>query len=67
MKKNELHDLIKSGKKAVMAKVAELKLAIIDSKLKGVRGEVKNTSERKNMKRTIARLMTAVVTMKEAK
>jgi ribosomal protein L29 len=67
MKKNELRDLLKSGKKAAMAKVAELKLAIVDSKLKSSRGEEKNTAARKNMKRTIARLLTHVSLMKEAK
>lgn len=67
MKKNEIRDLLKSGQKAVTKKIAELKLAIVDSKLKSSRGEIRNVRERKNMKRTIAKLMTQVGQLKEAK
>ena len=67
MKKNELKALLKSGEKAVMTKIRELKLAVIESKLKSGSSQSKNTSERKNMKRTIARLMTQIATLKEAK
>ena len=67
MKKNELRDLMKTGKKGVSAKIAELKLAIVDLKLKSSRGEVKNIRDSKNMKRTIARLMTYLPTIKETK
>lgn len=67
MKKNELRELLKTGKKSVMAKIAQLKLSVIDLKLKSTRGEVKNLRERKNLKRTIARLMTHSATLKETK
>lgn len=67
MKKNELRDLMKTGKKGILAKIAELKLAIVELKLKSSRGEVKNIRDSKNMKRTIARLMTYLPTIKETK
>lgn len=67
MKKNDLQDLVKSGKAGMMTKVKELKLTIIDLKLKSARGEAKNLRERKNMKRTIAQLMTHVALIKETK
>ena len=67
MKKNELRDLLKLGRKAVLGKVAELKASALDIKLKSARGEEKNLRARKNLRRDIARLMTFLPMLKEAK
>lgn len=67
LKKNELRDLLKLGRKAVLGKIAELKASSLDLKLKTARGEEKNLRARKNLRRTIAQLMTNLPLLKEVK
>lgn len=67
MKKNELRDLLKLGRPAILGKIAELKTATLELKLKSTRGEEKNLRARKNIRRTIARLMTSLSLLKEGK
>lgn len=59
MKKTQINDIIKGGVKTIAKEVSSLKASILEAKLKGARGEVKNTRLGKIARRTIARLLTA--------
>jgi len=64
MKKNQVKEIIVQGAGAINAKVAELEKAQTEHLLKVSRGEIKNPRATKVMRRTIARLKTALSVLK---
>jgi ribosomal protein L29 len=64
MKKNQIKEIIEQGQGTISAKIAELQKAHTEHQLKVTRGEVKNLRATKVMRRTIARLKTALSVLK---
>lgn len=58
LNKKDLLELAGSGKKAITAKLDELRLELASTALKASRGEVKNTRAVKTIRRSIAQLKT---------
>ena len=60
MKKQALQEIIKKGESSVMAQVQAFKLELQKIKLETSRGELKNTRASRNIRRSIAQLLTSL-------
>ncbi|MBP9702774.1 50S ribosomal protein L29 [Candidatus Woesebacteria bacterium] len=60
MKKQSLQEIIKKGESSVMAQVQAFKLELQKIKLEASRGELKNTRASRNIRRSIAQLLTSL-------
>lgn len=60
MKKQALQEIIKKGESSIMAQVQAFKLELQKIKLETSRGELKNTRASRNIRRSIAQLLTSL-------
>lgn len=64
LRKNDYQELRKAGVKAIDAKLAEIKTAMLDSRVSKMKNELKNLKELSNLKVAVAKLMTIKTELK---
>ena len=60
MKKQALQEIIKKGENSIVAQIQSFKLELQKIKLEASRGELKNTRASRNLRRSIAQLLTSL-------
>jgi ribosomal protein L29 len=67
MKKQALQEIIKKGEAGIMSQVRTFKLELQKMKLDAARGEVKNLRAARNIRRSIAQLLSSLTLTKIVK
>ncbi len=67
MKKQALQEIIKKGETSVMSQIRTFKLELQKMKLDASRGEVKNLRAARNIRRSIAQLLSSLTLAKIVK
>ncbi|MCE7898158.1 MAG: hypothetical protein DPW11_02690 [bacterium] len=67
MKKQALQEIIKKGETSIMSQVRAFKLELQKMKLDASRGEVKNLRAARNIRRSIAQLLSSLTLAKIVK